>query len=78
MPTHEGVGPDDCEDLKDRREPTIKLNEEPAIVVRKSGPVARRPWPDTVLPYTLFKPDDAQKWGAAVDQAVAAGISLNR
>src|ERR1700726_4365731 len=38
MPTHEGVGPDDCEDLKDRREPTIKLNEEPAIVVRKLGP----------------------------------------
>src|ERR1700737_4016815 len=38
MPTHEGVGPDDCEDLKDRREPTIKLNEDPAIVVRKLGP----------------------------------------
>lgn len=38
MPTHKGVGPDDCEDLKDRPEPTIKLNEEPAIVVRKLGP----------------------------------------
>jgi hypothetical protein len=22
--------------------------------------------------------DDAQKWGAVVDQAIAAGISLNR
>src|SRR5260370_10179892 len=41
MPTHEGVGPDDCEDLQDRREPTIKLNEEPAIVVRKLGPAPR-------------------------------------
>src|SRR5438445_6728943 len=41
MPTHEGVGPDDCEDLKDRREPTIKLNEEPAIIVRKLGPAPR-------------------------------------
>ena len=38
MPTHEDVGPDDCEDLKDRRDPTIKLNEDPAIVVRKLGP----------------------------------------
>jgi hypothetical protein len=37
MPTHEGVGPDDRENLKDRREPTIKLNEEPVIVVRKLG-----------------------------------------
>src|SRR5882757_11126575 len=38
MPTHEGVGPDDRENLEDRREPTIKLNEEPAIVVLKLGP----------------------------------------
>jgi hypothetical protein len=37
MPTYQGVGPDDCENLQDRREPTIKLNEEPAIVVRKLG-----------------------------------------
>jgi hypothetical protein len=38
MPTHECVGPDDHENLEDRRELTIKLNEEPAIVARKLGP----------------------------------------
>ena len=38
MPAHQRLGADDCENLKDRREPTIKLNEEPAIVVRKLGP----------------------------------------
>ena len=28
MPAHEGLGPDDRDGLEDRREPTIKLNEE--------------------------------------------------
>src|SRR6266403_5679104 len=35
MPTHERLGPDDCEDLQDRREPAIQLDKEPAIMVRQ-------------------------------------------
>ena len=33
MPTHERLRTDDRDDRKDRREPTIELDEEPAIVV---------------------------------------------
>src|SRR3979490_285399 len=33
VPTHERLGPDDCENLQDRWKPAIQLNEEPAIVV---------------------------------------------
>src|SRR5260370_5619581 len=35
MPTKEGLGPDDCEDLQDRRNPAVELDKEPAIIVRK-------------------------------------------
>src|ERR1700688_3302794 len=35
MPTHERLGPDDCENLQDRRKPTIQLDQEPAIMVRE-------------------------------------------
>src|SRR5262249_22048635 len=35
MPAHEGLGPDDRDGLEDRREPTIKLNEEQAVAVRQ-------------------------------------------
>ena len=38
MPTHECLGPDDCENLQDRRKPAIQLDKEPAIIVR--GPDA--------------------------------------
>ena len=38
MPAHQGLGADDCENLQDRREPAIDLDEEPAIAVRKLGP----------------------------------------
>jgi hypothetical protein len=38
MPTHERFGPDDRDDLEDRREPSIKLDKEPAITVRERGP----------------------------------------
>src|SRR6476646_2897323 len=38
MPAHQGLGADDCENLKDRREPAIQLDEEPAIAVRKLEP----------------------------------------
>ena len=35
MPTHECLGPDDREDLQDRRNPAVELDKEPAIIVRK-------------------------------------------
>ena len=38
MPTHERLGTDDREDLQDRRKPSIQLDKEPAIVVRKPRP----------------------------------------
>jgi len=38
MPPHEGLGPDDCEDLQDRRKPSIQQDKEPAIVVRQPDP----------------------------------------
>src|SRR5680860_1701018 len=37
MPTHERLGTDDREDRQDRRKPSIELDQEPAIVVRKPG-----------------------------------------
>ena len=38
MPAHEGLGPDDRDDLEERRKPTIQLDEEQAIAVRKLDP----------------------------------------
>jgi len=35
MPTHERLGPDDGEDLQDRRNTAVQLDEEPAIMVRE-------------------------------------------
>jgi hypothetical protein len=35
VPTHERLGPDDCENLQDRRKPEIQLDKEPAIMVRE-------------------------------------------
>src|SRR5260370_7776327 len=35
VPTHERLGPDDREDLQDRRNPAVQLDKEPAIIVRK-------------------------------------------
>src|SRR5260370_30070866 len=35
MQTQEGLGPDDCQDLQDRRKPAIKQDKEPPIIVRK-------------------------------------------
>src|SRR6202035_3147363 len=35
VPTHERLGPDDCENLQDRRKPAIELDKEPAIIVRE-------------------------------------------
>jgi hypothetical protein len=38
MPTHKRLGPDDRENLQDRREPSIQLDQEPAITVREPDP----------------------------------------
>jgi hypothetical protein len=38
MPTHKRLGPDDRENLQDRREPSIQLDQEPAIAVREPDP----------------------------------------
>jgi hypothetical protein len=35
VPTHERLGPDDREDLQDRRNPAVQLDKEPALIVRK-------------------------------------------
>jgi hypothetical protein len=40
MPTHEHLGTDDRDDLKDRGKPSIQLDKKPAIVVRKPDPPA--------------------------------------
>src|SRR6202163_1568796 len=44
MPTHERLGPDDCENLQDRRKPAIELDKEPAIMVREPD-ATRQPTP---------------------------------
>jgi hypothetical protein len=40
MPPHERLRLNDREDLRDRREPSIQLDEEPAVVVRQPGPAS--------------------------------------
>jgi hypothetical protein len=35
VPTHEGLGPDDCENLQDCWKPAIQLDKEQAITVRE-------------------------------------------
>jgi hypothetical protein len=38
MPPNERLRLNDCEDLQDRRKPSIQLDEERAIVIRQSDP----------------------------------------
>src|ERR1700733_11308034 len=47
VPTHERLGLDDCENLQDRREPAIQLDQEPAIMVRKPD-ASRQPTPQNI------------------------------
>src|ERR1700694_3690312 len=47
MPTHERLGPDDREDLQDRRNPAVQLDEEPAIMVREPD-ATMRPAPQDI------------------------------
>src|ERR1700692_2067613 len=47
VPTHERLGPDDCENLQDRRKPAIELDKEPAIMVREPD-ATRQPTPHDI------------------------------
>src|SRR6202171_1070490 len=47
MPTHECLGPDDCENLQDKRKPAIQLDKEPAIIVREPD-ATRQPTPHDI------------------------------
>ena len=38
MPTHERLGTDDRDNIQDRREPSIQVDQEPAIAVREPDP----------------------------------------
>src|SRR6187200_3390795 len=40
VPTHQGLGLDDCENLQDCWKPAIQLDKEPTIVVRQPWPTA--------------------------------------
>src|SRR5215831_16982684 len=41
VPTHERLGPDDCESFQDRWKPAIQLDEEPTIKVREPNATTR-------------------------------------
>jgi hypothetical protein len=47
VPTHECLGPDDCENLQDKRKPAIQLDKEPAIIVREPD-ATRQPTPHDI------------------------------
>jgi hypothetical protein len=38
MPPHDGLWPDDRDDLQNRRKPSIELDQEPTVVVRQPDP----------------------------------------
>src|SRR6478736_1419302 len=50
MPTHQRLGPDDRENLQDRRKPAIQLDKEPAIMVREPD-VTMRARPTVVVAF---------------------------
>jgi hypothetical protein len=51
MPAHQCLGLDDREDLEDRREPSVKLDEEEAVAVRNlSSAFHLSLWHDQLLP----------------------------
>jgi hypothetical protein len=66
MPTHECLGPDDCENLQDKRKPAIQLNKEPAIMVREPD-ATRQPTPHDIQLMSKrrvlsFKPQLRLEW----------------
>src|SRR6266699_1441184 len=67
MTTYQRFGSNDHESRKDRREPAIELNEEPAIVVRKTSPTLQlTPQDDQLMSERgslSRKPDLRLEWG---------------
>src|ERR1700731_429054 len=66
VPTHECLGPDDCENLHDRRKPAIELDKEPAIMVREPD-ATRQPTPHDIQLMSKhrvlsFKPQLRLEW----------------
>src|SRR5450631_3296963 len=66
VPTHERLGPDDCENLQDRRKPAIELDKEPAIMVREPD-ATRQPTPHDIQLMSKhrvlsFKPQLRLEW----------------
>src|SRR3984957_12530105 len=66
VPTHECLGPDDCENLQDRRKPAIQLDKEPAIIVREPD-ATMQPTPQDIqlMPkhrILSFKPQLRLEW----------------
>jgi hypothetical protein len=66
VPTHERLGPDDCEHLQDRRKPAIQLDKEPAIIVREPD-ATRQPTPHDIQLMSKhrvlsFKPQLRLEW----------------
>jgi hypothetical protein len=66
VPTHERLGPDDCENLQDRRKPAIQLDKEPAIIVREPD-ATRQPTPHDIQLMSKhrvlsFKPQLRLEW----------------
>jgi hypothetical protein len=66
VPTHECLGPDDCENLQDKRKPAIQLDQEPAIIVREPD-ATRQPAPHDIQLMSKrrvlsFKPQRRLEW----------------
>src|ERR1700738_1287173 len=66
MPTHECLGPDDCENLQDKRKPAIQLDKEPALIVREPD-ATRQPTPHDIQLMSKhrvlsFKPQLRLEW----------------
>src|ERR1700686_574725 len=66
MPTHQRFRLDNPHDLQDRRKPSIRLEEEPAIVVREPGPAGHlAPQNDQLMSkhrVLSFKPQLRLEW----------------
>src|SRR4029077_13408801 len=66
MPTHQRFGSNNHENRKDRREPAIQLNEEPAVVVREASPAFQLASQDDQLMskhcILRLKPDVRLEW----------------
>ena len=66
VPTHECLGPDDCENLQDCWKPAIQLDKEPAIMVREPD-ATRQPTPHDIQLMSKhrvlsFKPQLRLEW----------------